>query len=120
MESQFDNDLARALDPEAAQTMEDNSYDIKFFGPLDPAFRSRKTGVWSKNLWVGGTPVGTILALDYETLVQRIGTFKRYQSEDRLQEWREGVYLPQRAAIVFEKKLHVNDKDILAAYCSTD
>jgi hypothetical protein len=73
MEMKFDNDLAQIIDSEAARKMESKGYDIKFIGLLDPAFRSRKTGVWSKVC----IPGGTILAFDYNTLIERVGIYKK-------------------------------------------
>ena len=67
-------------------------------------------------MWVSTSPAGTILALDYDTLVQRISIFEKYVEEGRLQEWREKVYSPERAQIVFEKNLNVNDRDMLTPY----
>lgn len=46
-ETQYDNDLARAIDAESAAKMEEAGCDIKFLGFLRPSFRDRSTGVWS-------------------------------------------------------------------------
>jgi len=116
----FDNILAQIIDPEAAQIMEEEGCDIKFIGPLDPAYRNRQTGVWSKNMWINGSPAGTILALDYNTLIKRIRTFNRYAKKGNLQKWEKDIYLPERAQIVFEKNLDVNDRSMLSRYFPTN
>ena len=111
MKVKLHNDIARMIDPEAADKMEAAGYDMVFVRAFEPAFRSRKDGVWSRQ--VQG---GCILALDYETLVERIDTYETYKKDGKLAEWQEKIYLPQRAAIVAEKNLHTNDRETLIPY----
>lgn len=111
----FDNDIAKAIDSEVAETMDDQGYDVKFLAPFEPAYYERKTGVWSCCVWATG-PAGTILAMDFDTLVSRVEEFERYIEEDRLDEWKEHIYLPQRAEVVFGAGLDTNDIDNLKPY----
>ncbi len=107
----YDNDIAHVIDPEAAQTMDQQGYDIKFVRPLEPAFRNRASGVWSHQ--VNG---GCILALDYETLLARLGVYQRFAAEGRIGEWQEQIHFPERAEIVFAMGMQTNDRDRLEPY----
>jgi len=112
---EYDNNIAKSIDPEAAEIMKREGYDIKFLWPWDPAFRDSETGVWSCCVWDSG-PAGTILAMDFDTLVERVEEFKKYREAKELEKWEKDIYLPQRAEVVFTAGLDVNDKDELDNY----
>jgi len=116
----FDNNLAHVIDDEAATTMEQEGYDIKFVGPLEPAYRDRKTETWSHIVGLNGPIGGTILAEDYQTLLERIKTYKKYEKDGKLKEWHEKIYLPERAEIVFKHNMQTNDRKKLSKYFKRD
>lgn len=108
----YDNDIAAALDPEAAAAMKAAGCEIRFIRPFEPAYRSRDTGVWSRCVWVGGQPAGTILATSFEQLLTRVAAFDAARAGGALAlvAWR-AQYQQERFAVIRELDLRTNDAD---------
>lgn len=68
----YDNDLARVIDAEPADRMEEAGYDIRFVTPFHPAYRQRSTGIWSVNEFNGGMPLSTPLAETWADIVAEV------------------------------------------------
>lgn len=106
----YDNDVAAAVDPEAAAAMAAAGYDIKFLGFGRPAYRDRASGVWSCGVAIGGQPAGTILATSFEQLAERVAAFDAARANGTLAAW-HAQYLRERYAVIREAGLRTNDAD---------